>query len=172
MSKNVQQMLLNKSYLHIINQGKASLNDAGICVYQALDGSGCAASPFITKYDERMENLTWATLTYRFPDNVIREAKVEASFVYNLQRAHDSNRGADPQDFIERYKSSIKKIALDYELIVPGAKNLDDLSVENISEVLTKALTMLTDDKDFASAESILQVLQKRREAAVGDYQC
>ena len=93
MSEEVLQSLLNRSVAHVRKQGKPSGNPehgSFRCLYRAVDGSSCAAAPFITAYDTDMEEMGWGRLASNFPDRVEPAAREHAEFVEVLQSAHDS----------------------------------------------------------------------------------
>lgn len=95
------QNLLNISVRHVRQQGKPSKN-GGFCAYRNKDGLQCAAAPFITRYEEKMEGDCFGTLANDFPSRLLPDAVKEAKFVgYVLQDAHDT-AGLD-QPFIAEY---------------------------------------------------------------------
>lgn len=116
-NKAVLQSLFNTSLEHIRKQGKPSRSpDNTYCLYKSPDGSSCAAAPFITVYDPRMDKdvMGFHRLCDNFPDNINKEALENRSFVRMLQKCHDSV-GIDG-DFMLEYEANMKSLAKDFEL--------------------------------------------------------
>lgn len=108
------QYLLNKSYTHIIKQGKRCISATNVCVYRNEEGLGCAAAPFILTYDREMEGGSFAGIVARFPKSYFDHIAVKhLNFVNKLQAFHDSNAlhnsitSEDP--FIPRYKQHVSE---------------------------------------------------------------
>ena len=103
----MRQGLLQRSFDHVIKQGKPSMNhNRGVCRYKNEEGLSCAAAIFITKYDEDMEGSSWEELARFIPDLLEEGAVKESNFVYKvIQRPHDI--ASRHTDFIPAYKRAL-----------------------------------------------------------------
>lgn len=132
MSKKQElQDLFNRSVKHIRKQGKPSVTRLGTsCLYRAPDGRGCAAAPFITAYDRRMEGTLFAGLTRTFPKNLDPAAVKYAGFVRELQGCHD-RPSAEPHDiFLRRFERAVDILADLNGLTVPPSVAMGRVTCE------------------------------------------
>jgi len=118
------QYLFNKSYFHIVKQGKPSVKQVpgaiDLCVYKSEEGCGCAASPFIETYYPEMETLTFAQLTHRFTICLDPIAVDNLSLVMELQWAHDKAAHQSKETFVPSYKARMVQLALKWGLSIPN----------------------------------------------------
>lgn len=116
---NDLQYLFNKSYIHIVKQGRSSVLGP-VCAYKSDDGCGCAAAPFIINYKPMMENLRWKNLATQYPKDLDPIAVEQTEFVTELQAAHDNHAWAHKDEFIPKYKDEMRRIADYYGLQIPS----------------------------------------------------
>lgn len=85
------QEVFDISKKHLLEQKVASFKfnkgstQTGKCLYNHPDGICCAAAPFLSDYNESMENITWAELVSSHGQNESHEGLLR-----DLQRAHDT----------------------------------------------------------------------------------
>ena len=104
----MRQELLQRSFDHIMKQGKPSI-DGDTCMYKSDKGASCAAAIFILEYKDTMEGMSWNTLATRYRYELDSDAFKESFFVSTvLQRAHDIAASDNSNGFIERYKRELK----------------------------------------------------------------
>ena len=135
-----QQQLFDISLNHIRKQGGPSASNINrtslvTCLYRSrtYDGTerGCAAAPFITKYEERLEGRNFTDLVDNCSSNVDPVAVRNVFFVRDLQVAHDrgavievafSQRLATDGEFMSGYEDRMKRLAEQYGLVYTPPK--------------------------------------------------
>ena len=109
----MRQELLQRSFDHVMKQGKPSINhNGGVCRYRSADGLSCAAAIFITEYNEDVEGLAWHTLAEIYNYRMEPIAVEESIFVTKvLQRAHDvaAEQYNASNPFLTVYKEELRK---------------------------------------------------------------
>lgn len=135
-----QQQLLDISFKHILKQGGPSMGgeEGTVCMYRGDNGAGCAAAPFITKYDPQMERKTIYSVeefVKEHPERGALDSRVSPNitFVAQLQQAHDNSaRSVRKEDgtwvsisgaeFMVSYLKSVINIAAEYGLQLPSTR--------------------------------------------------
>jgi len=106
--------LWTASAKHISEQNGPS-GKAGMCMYKADNGRGCAAAPFIKNYTREMEGVTFDVLARDWPQNLDQVAVNQRSFVRSLQMAHDAAFDVTDQyegvPFMDVWRANMRMVA-------------------------------------------------------------
>lgn len=126
------QEAFDKSYLHLVKQGKPAIDHtiggelgSGRCRYRAPDGSKCAIGCLIPDelYRPDLEGSNIQYLHHHHCGGDISELlglrdQSSLSFLSHLQLIHD-DLGAASDDFVEKWKEQAGALALSHGLTVP-----------------------------------------------------
>ena len=107
------QELFNIVSIHLLNQGKMSLNADGFCSYRGENGLMCAAGILIPDeaYKPNMETKRWSTLV----DKNLIENKFRNE-INDLQNIHDSGSKTNPEQCVIEWKRELIEFATFHNL--------------------------------------------------------
>lgn len=112
------QEIFDKMYLHVVRQGRPSIDSSGKCRYRGPDGLMCAAGILLTdKQATQREGTTWGSSGYG-PWPHIEHVLLIAL----LQRAHDDaayHFMYDDTTFLDGFKGRAAVVAEQHDLTVP-----------------------------------------------------
>ena len=106
----------------VVNKNPQALSDKYLCVYRGLGNTKCAAGVLIP--DERY-NTEWDDLNGKKATEIAKDipewAMLNPSLLVAMQEAHDySSRGVE---FTQSIEENLRKVALQYNLSIPGSAN-------------------------------------------------
>jgi len=113
-----QQEAFNRAYLGILGQGRASITENGMCVYNGPDETHCAIGWLIPPeyYDKKFDKeLTLVKVMSRVP--ALRN--LDYVFLSELRSVHDNAADIGFLDFIEKFKKKAQAFATKYSLTMP-----------------------------------------------------
>lgn len=111
------QEVFNRAYLHVMKNGRPSIDSDGICTY---GGIGCAAAPFLK---EELRDITNGGWRYLVMDG--RVSRAHDRLIHKLQIAHDEAAyiprvfGVQSFDFTANFAFRMAKVAEQYGLTIP-----------------------------------------------------
>lgn len=114
--------MFNIAYKGIVGQGGPSVNAFGSCEYRGPNGLKCAIGHLIKdkEYDESWEGYN----LYSSAINLDMETSSKKfKFIAKMQSIHDDigrEYKSDLQEFMEKFKIEMAKLAAEYELTVPA----------------------------------------------------